>query len=369
MRQLVEVQGAIAAAVGDPINLRAASEAAANGALAIVHADRAAVIWNDELGPEEIAVTRDHRLAGTQSSLSEAIHDGTRVGGTISVESAVPKAFGEAESQVLRVIAGFLGSAAAIGSQARTFDALVAQHGVALSALSERAEELTKANVDLEQFAFIAAHDLQEPLRAVTGYIKLLARRYHNRLDSEALRHLTYAADGSARMQQLISGLLDHARVGQTPARLAPLAIETVLQAALANLAPAIEESHAQITWDPMPQVIGNREQLIVLFQNLLSNAIKFRGADAPQIHVGAEPLSNGWSLFVRDNGIGISPRDAEQIFGLFQRLHSRSTYPGNGIGLAIAKKIVERHGGRLRLVSEPGEGAAFIFTLPAAIE
>jgi PAS domain S-box-containing protein len=229
----------------------------------------------------------------------------------------------------------------------------------------ERTAELERSNRDLEQFAYASSHDLQEPLRMVTGYMQLLQQRYKGRLDSNADEFIAYAVDGAARMQQLIEDLLTYSRVSRTTGGFAPSDSSKALDDALVNLRRAIEDSGARITRGDLPVVAANRGQLVQLFQNLVGNAIKFRGAAAPEIHVAAEPKEGFWQFSVRDNGIGIEQQYAERIFRIFQRLHPRHEYPGTGIGLAVCQRIVERHGGRIWVESELGKGSAFYFTIP----
>jgi light-regulated signal transduction histidine kinase (bacteriophytochrome) len=232
--------------------------------------------------------------------------------------------------------------------------------------LAERAERLAQSNEELEQFAYVASHDLQEPLRMVSSYTQLLARRYKDKLDDNAREFIHYAVEGATRMQVLINDLLAYSRLDTRGGNVVPTSSEAGLERALANLRLAIEESGAAVTHGPLPTVIADAVLLTQLFQNLVGNALKFRGAEPARVHVSAERSDDNWLFAVRDNGIGIDPSYGERIFVIFQRLHGRTEYPGTGIGLAICKKIVERHGGRIWLDVASGPGATFRFTLPA---
>ena len=235
--------------------------------------------------------------------------------------------------------------------------------------LAQKAEELQRSNAELEQFAYVASHDLQEPLRMVSSYTQLLGRRYADKLkEGDAQEFMHYIVDGAARMKQLIEDLLAYSRVGTKGKEFRPVPIETPLKKAIGNLRAAIEESSAAVTWDPLPTVDVDEMQLAQLFQNLMGNALKFRGQGVPRIHVSAEEKEGEWHLTIADNGIGIEPQYFERIFMLFQRLHTMGEYPGTGIGLAICKKVVERHGGRIWVTSTPGEGSQFHFTLPKRV-
>jgi len=226
-------------------------------------------------------------------------------------------------------------------------------------------EELARSNRDLQHFAYVASHDLQEPLRMVRGFLELLARRYGDKLDEQAQQYINFAVDGASRMQALIRGLLEYSRVQSRGGPLQPVDVSKVLQQAIANLHTAIEETQARITWDRLPTVHGDEIQLVQLFQNLIGNAIKFHGEKPPQIHVAVTEKPSEWEFAVTDNGIGFDPAQASRIFQMFQRLHPHAKYPGTGIGLALCQRIVERHGGRIWADSRPGKGATFYFTLP----
>ncbi len=233
-------------------------------------------------------------------------------------------------------------------------------------ALRITAEELGRSNKDLEQFAYVASHDLQEPLRMVTGFVQLLQQNYGGRLDADADKYIGYAVDGAKRMRSLIDDLLTYSRAGSRGQTLAPTDVGAALRQALANLRTGIEETAAEITCGELPTIPVDHVQLVQLFQNLVGNALRFRGDAPPQIHVDAVRKDDHWLFAVRDNGIGIDPEYRDRIFLIFQRLHTRKQYPGTGIGLAICKKIVDRHGGRIWVESQEGQGATFHFTIPA---
>jgi len=264
---------------------------------------------------------------------------------------------------------------AVVGTQVIFWD--VTARKLAEEALEKAAAELARSNKELEQFAYVASHDLQEPLRMITSYTQLVGRRYADRLDDNAKEFMQFAVDGAMRMQRLIQDLLIYSRVGTRGKPFEATPCDQVLDNALANLKIAIDENNAVITRDPLPVVLGDPVQLTQLFQNLIGNALKFRGDAPPRIHIGAtrraraESAHGGsgpveeWVISVKDNGIGIEPQYFERIFVIFQRLHSRDEYPGTGIGLAICKKIIERHSGRIWVDSKPGVGSTFDFTLP----
>ncbi len=241
----------------------------------------------------------------------------------------------------------------------------VTERILAEQALAQKAEDLSRSNAELEQFAYVASHDLQEPLRMVTSYMQLLQRRYQGELNSNANEFIGFAVDGAMRMKVLINDLLAFSRVGTRGKPFEPVALEDVLKQVTEALQMVITENGANITHDPLPEVSGDETQLCQLFQNLISNGLKFRGDAPPEIHIGARREEDQWLFSVRDNGIGIDTEYFDRIFIIFQRLHGKQDYPGTGIGLAICKKIVQRHQGRIWVESQPGQGSTFYFTLP----
>ncbi|MFO7535594.1 MAG: ATP-binding protein [Kiritimatiellia bacterium] len=238
------------------------------------------------------------------------------------------------------------------------------------AALRQKEAELARSNKDLEQFAYVASHDLQEPLRAVGGFLSLLRDRYKGQLDEKAQEFIGFSVDGASRMSALIKDLLEYARVGAEGKEPTAMDLTAAANDAIANLGSGIEELHAEITVSPLPTVKADAAQMKRLFQNLIGNALKFRvEGRRPVISIGAKQDAGEWLIHVADNGIGIAPADSERIFKVFERLHGREEYPGTGIGLAICKKIVERHGGRIWVESGPEQGATFWFSLPAGID
>ncbi len=233
--------------------------------------------------------------------------------------------------------------------------------------LAEKVEELARSNRDLEQFAYVASHDLQEPLRMVAAYTQLLAERYRGKLDDQADKYINYAVDGAARMQSLIHDLLAFSRVGRQETELKNTDCNEVVGDAMKDMQTAITESGAMIHHENLPWLQANSSQLNQVFRNLIGNAIKFHGTETPVVHISAEKHETDWIFSVTDNGIGISPEHAKNIFTIFNRLHTRTEYPGNGIGLSICKKIIERHGGRIEALAREGGGSIFRFTLPVS--
>ncbi|HEX2386416.1 MAG TPA: ATP-binding protein, partial [Candidatus Binatia bacterium] len=231
--------------------------------------------------------------------------------------------------------------------------------------LAVQALELRRSNAELEQFAYVASHDLQEPLRKVASFCQLLQQRYGGQLDARADQYIGFAVDGAQRMQALINALLSYSRVGSQGKAFERIDCEKILDGTLAVLKRAIEESGAEITRGPLPTVMADPAQLGQLFQNLIGNALKFRDHRPPVVRVAAERKDKEWLFSVADNGVGFELKYADRVFVMFQRLHAKDEYPGTGIGLAVCKKIVERHGGRIWVESAPGQGSTFYFTIP----
>ena len=312
--------------------------------------------------PEWIADTSAH---GDYSRAAEAAKDGLRTAFAFPVCSGGEVLFviemlsQEARSSDPAMLEMFT----AIGSQIGQF----IERKTAEDELAKASEDLLRSNHELELFAYVASHDLQEPLRMVASYTQLLQRRYQGKLDATADEFIHFAVDGAKRMQAFISDLLQYSRVGTRGKTFAPVDLNEVARRIQANLRIAIEESGTQLTTDPLPTLAGDDLQLTQLFQNLVSNAIKFRNKDQPpRIQISARQEGEHWQFSVADNGIGIAPEYFEKIFVIFQRLHTREEFTGTGIGLALCKRIVERHGGRIWVESEPGRGTVFYFTIPA---
>jgi Bacteriophytochrome (light-regulated signal transduction histidine kinase) len=257
---------------------------------------------------------------------------------------------------------------AALRARERQFEAqaYVEERLRAEAELIRKAQELALSNADLQQFAYVTSHDLQEPLRTIHAYAQLLVRRYKGKLDNEADQFLQYVIGGAERMELLISDLLSYSRIVNLEARpMAPVSMQTALHWAMENLQLAIADTGASITHDELPIVPGDQVLLVQLLQNLLSNSIKYRSEHPPRIHLGARQTGSEWTFSLKDNGIGIAPAYQDKIFGMFKRLHGREI-PGTGIGLAICKKIVDQHHGRIWVESTVGEGTEFFFTLPS---
>jgi signal transduction histidine kinase len=234
--------------------------------------------------------------------------------------------------------------------------------------LAGKIAELGRSNAELEQFAYVASHDLQEPLRMIANYTQLLAERYRGKLDEQADKYIAYSVDGATRMQALIQDLLKFSRVGKTEIELRTIECRAVVEQALKNLQAAVEESGAAVNWNGLPVVKADASQLTLVFQNLIANAIKFHGAETPVIQIESEKKDCEWVITVSDNGIGIPTENWQDIFVIFRRLHTRDEYAGNGIGLSICKKIIERHGGKIWIEAQTTPGCRFKFTLPVEV-
>jgi PAS domain S-box-containing protein len=290
--------------------------------------------------------------SGFQTMVSAPLMAGGEAIGALNLGFREVRTFSPGELRLLETIGQILGTAM--------------QNTQLYTQVQELVSNLKRSNAELEQFAYIASHDLQEPLRMVSSYMQLIAKRYQGKLDSDADEFIAYAVDGAGRMKSMINDLLTFSRLGTRGKPFQPVDTEAVLNAALENLKLAVEDSHAAVTHDPLPSVLADESQVAQLFQNLIGNALKFHGDEPPRIHVSARKTPQFWEFSVRDNGIGIDPQFFERVFLIFQRLSTRAEHAGSGIGLAICKKIVERHGGRIWIESKPGEGTTFFFTLPA---
>ena len=296
---------------------------------------------------------------GFRSMISVPLISKDRVIGGLNLRSFKPNAYTERDLKIAEDIGIQIA-----GAIANTL--LFAERKRMEKALRKKTEELARSNEDLEQFAYVASHDLQEPLRMVTSYVQLLSKRYKAKLDADANEFIDFAVDGAVRMRKLINDLLTYSRVGTQGKELSPTDSEAVLAQSVNDLKVTIEENGALVTHDPLPTVMADSPQLEQLFQNLIGNAIKFRRNEPPHVHISASRNGKGWIFSIRDNGIGFAPEYSERVFVIFQRLHSRQEYAGTGIGLAICKKIVERHGGHIWVESDVGKGAIFRFTIPA---
>jgi signal transduction histidine kinase len=334
---------------------------------------KARVVLN--LAPE--ATSSDECLMpNTRSAMTLPLISRGRIIGALTLQSSQKTGFGADDGTVLQPMANLLANAIEnvrlYRELERALGELQSAHDELELRVEERTAELERSNQELQQFAYVASHDLQEPLRMVTSYLQLLNRRYENQLDSDAREFIAFAVDGASRMHRLINDLLAYSRVGTRSRPLEPTDSQAILDQVLMNLRVAIDETGAVVTHDPLPSVMADATQLAQLFQNLIGNAIKFRNERSPEIHIAvaqhtteSPAVAGRWLFSVRDNGIGIDPQYGERIFQIFQRLHGREEYDGTGIGLAICKRIVELHGGSIWVDSQPGEGATFHFSLP----
>lgn len=324
---------------------------------------RMPIITNDYAAPNPLKKGYPPGHVPVLRHMNVPVFDGARI---VVVSGVGNKADPYDESDVRQLTLLMQGMWRLIQQQ-RADEALRRAHDDLERRVRERTKELERSNAELQQFAHVASHDLQEPLRAIGGFVQLLQRRYQGRLDDKADEYIQFAADGVQRLQQLINDLLAYSRVGTRAKPVEPVDCNQVLDEVLRNLETAIAQEKAEVTRGELPVVQADRVQLIQVFQNLIGNAVKFHGPQQPRIHVAAAPTADDhcWVFSVRDNGIGIDPKYQDRIFVLFQRLHTRTEYPGTGIGLTICKRIVERHGGRIWCESEPGCGTTFCFTLP----
>ncbi len=315
--------------------------------------------WIPDVALEDKLQRREGALkAGLYSAFAFPILVGGEFYGVMEMFSRLPRARDERVIEIVQTAGIQIGQfIARLQAEAALRDAN--------DELERQANELMRSNAELQQFAYVASHDLQEPLRMISSYTQLLMRRYGDRFDSEAKEFMDYVVDGASRMKQLIEDILAYSRVGTRGRDFRTVQSEAVLKKALVNLRAAIEAAGATVTHDPLPEVEADEVQLTQLFQNLIGNALKFISAGAPRIHVGVAELPHAWEFSVKDNGIGIDSQYFDRIFMVFQRLHSKGEYAGTGIGLAICKKVVDRHGGRIRVESQPGQGSTFFFTLP----
>jgi len=270
------------------------------------------------------------------------------------------------DGYVVKSSAGYLALAATVREAVERAERRVAATGPAEGGdLAERAAALVRSNAELQQFSYAISHDLQEPLHLISRYAQLVAERYGGKLDLDAQRYLAHVMTSAARMQAMINDVLEYARVATRGRDFQPVSSEGLVVEAVANLRLTIDESDADVTWHDLPTVVVDPGQMVQLFQNLIGNAVKFRGRERPRVQVSAVETDDAWVFAVLDNGIGIAEEALERIFGMFQRLHTAEEFPGTGIGLAICKRIVERHGGQIWATSKPGEGSTFYFTLP----
>lgn len=316
------------------------------------------VIVNDPAACSQDSVSPPNGLLLLRNFLGMPVFRGTEVIGSIGLANC--------DGGYDEALAEFLQPVAAACSQIIDAFKIQNERRLAEEALAIRSDELERSNAELQQFAYVASHDLQEPLRMVTSYMGLLEQRYSDKLDAQGMEFIGFAADGASRMQRLIKDLLEYSRVGTRGKAFAPVCLEKILAEALLNLKARIDECGAEIVHDSLPDLDADDSQIVRLFQNLIGNALKYRKPDAqPRVHVGVKPQNGAWLFSVADNGIGIETQHFDRVFMVFQRLHGRGEYEGTGIGLAVCKKIVERHGGRMWVESTVGEGSTFFFLLP----
>jgi len=330
--------------------------------------------WNIEWANHAFTLLTGHSEVGLcGQNLGLLFADGRRVYQTLSPELDLVK-HQQFEAQVLRKDGSQFLASLTLGAVRSEADMVthrvlefsdITEFRHAQEELEQRTKELSRSNQELEQFAYVASHDLQEPLRMVASYTQLIAQRYRGKLDADADEFIEFAVDGATRMQAIINDLLMLSRVGTRNAAFTRTDVKAALDKALANLRLVIAETGAEVVCESLPEIDADGSQLTQLFQNLIGNGLKFRGDRSPVIRIGAELQSNEWLFHVSDNGIGIAPEHFDRIFLMFQRLHGKREYPGTGIGLTICKKIVERHGGRIWPKSEKDKGTTFYFTIP----
>ena len=331
-----------------------------------VRQQRRAIVYHsitrDETLKQYHGLSREYGI-GLRSFLSVPLVYGDAVIGVLNFRSLKMNAYTEHDAEVAQLIAAQVAGAIA---NSRLHAETVERDII----LQQQAEELVRSNADLEQFAYVASHDLQEPLRVIAGYVHLLEERYADELDQDARDFIGFAVDATHRMRTLINDLLEYSRVESHGNPFEAVDCNSALTEAMADLEVSITESEATVTSDPLPEVFGDPVQIAHVLENLIANAIKFRKEDAhPVIHVSSCRNGEGWQISVEDNGIGIRPRYHDRIFGMFKRAHKRSKYPGTGIGLALCSKMVERHGGRMWVESQVGQGSTFHFTIPTGEE
>ena len=315
------------------------------------------------IGANDVRASRNFlpntALSGTRAEIAIPLVSGSTLVGVLDIQDSRPHRFNESDTNILTTLAGHL-TITLMNAQ------LFAEHEVVLQELKSQTRELTQSNDDLEQFAYVASHDLQEPLRAVSTYLKMLSKRHTGKLNSEGNEFVAYAMEGTERMQQLIADLLQFSRVGRQALRKQVVSSHEVLEEAIDRLKAQVDASNASFQVGHLPKVVGDPVKLVSLFQNLLSNAIKYRGEHRPVITISAERQAANWLFSFTDNGIGFDKQYQDRIFLLFQRLHTSEEYEGTGMGLAICKKIVEQHQGHIYAESKSGQGSTFFFTLPA---